>query len=152
MQNIKLFVAVSLMIATSACATTHKSAQELMDNPKTFKHTFPIAMNYQKAYRALAEKCRQCLQRASVGNELRTEENLDEKKQLGEIRVINNNAFWGEDYLGYYTIKSAGTDKAILDTFHSNGAMGSMNDNSNMLLSWIEGNSSCNFVKRANKQ
>jgi hypothetical protein len=142
---------IFLIVGLVSCAT-HKTAEDLTANPKTFRHTVPVAMNYQKAYRILTEKCRQCLQRSSVGNQQRTEENLNTNKQIGEIRFVNRNAFWGEDYFGYYVIKGTGPDKSELTTYHVNGALGSLNDNSDMLQSWLQGNESCNFVKKSAKR
>lgn len=138
------------MVFLSSCAT-YKTAEDLVNNPKTFKHTNSVSMNYQKAYRRLTEKSRQCLQRSSVGNAMRTEEKLNNDKKTGEIRVVNNNAFWGEDYFGYYVIKGIGPEKAEITTYHQNGALGSLNDNNQMLMSWLQGNESCNFVNTAQK-
>ena len=127
----------------AACSTI-KSAQQLETNPKSFKYSFETPLNYQKAYRILAERSRACLQGASVGNERRTEEHLDTDKKLGEVQYINHNAFWGDDFFGYYTVKPVDETHAVITVYHPTTAIGHWDDQT-AVKGWMAGGTRCSL-------
>lgn len=137
----RTLILVCLAVSLSSC-TTYKTADDLVKNPKTYKYSFTTPLNYQQAYRILAERARTCLQGSAVGNERRTEENLDTKKQLGEVKYINHNAFWGEDYFGYYTVQPSTGGKSEITVYHPTNALGHMNDQK-IVEGWMNGSKSC---------
>jgi hypothetical protein len=142
MMTTKILFGTMGLLFLCSCMTVYHSPEELMKNPKTIKKTEVFAVNYQKAFRNLSAMTRKCLQRSTVGNSLKTEENLDLDKQFGEIRYVNVNAFWGADYFGYFILRPVEKDQTELTSYHQNAALGSM-DNSASLKAWILGSESC---------
>lgn len=135
------FVLLMAAVGVSGC-TTFKSSQELISNPKTVSFTLQAPVNYQKAYRTLSEVTRACLQGGAVGNDRRTEENLDTKTQVGTIAAINKNLFWGDDYLSYYEIKPVAAEKSSVTVYHPKSALG-FYDDQRVVQSWLDGSKKC---------
>ena len=135
----KILILVPLVF--SAC-TSIQSAEQLKKNPRSFKYSFSTPLNYQRAYRILSERARTCLQGGAVGNERRTEENLDTDKKIGEVRYINHNAFWGDDYFGYYVVRPIDDTHSEITVFHPTTAIGHWDDQK-AVEAWMTGGTRC---------
>ncbi len=138
------------LVFFTGCATTYKNPDALMSASKTYKKNLTLDQNYQKVYRILAKMSRKCLQQSSLGNKLRTEESLDTQKRIGEIKLINDNVYWGDDYFGYYLVKPIARNKSELSMYHQNQLFGAFNDHSKKIESWLNGNKLC-FLPRTKK-
>lgn len=134
---------VILCLILTSCAT-FKSAEQLKSNPKSFKYNFVTPLNYQKAYRILAERSRACLQGAAIGNERRTEEHIDTDKKVGEVHYINHNAFWGDDYFGYYIVKPLDDSHSEITVYHPTTAIGHWDDQK-AVQEWMSGGKLCSL-------
>lgn len=132
------FIAIFL----GGCATIHHNVNDLVHGKKTVKTVTKLQMNYQEAFRKLTPMTRKCLQGAMMGNERRTEEDLDTSKQIATISYINHNAFWGDDYWGYYIFRPLEAKTSELTTYHQVGVVGNA-DNSKVLLEWLDGRTTC---------